>query len=375
MKIEKEQVQLKPLQHHPQQYGGVIKILGTNKTYQLHGLQYSYFEVLQNAGSIEGVINFFMGQGWLISFRELWTLLDFLVAEDILLNPSIRSYFSKKEVSGVHFQHSLTFSPGQTKIPSSSALPFFRSLEPQLAQYLLQQAECLKVPAGVRLIQSGNTDRDLYIILQGSAAVYKVYDEKRRQLVSSLGSGAICGERGFLLNQARTADVVTTSACEVLRVKHLPDFDQLIKSDKAQSLQHRFWVLQALQSSNFFKDFPGDSLDSLIFSGKLCQAPANKILFQEGQPGTTCYILVQGNVVISQKGQNINVLNQGSCFGEISLLMSSGKRTATIKTQQDSILLEIQQQDFYRILSQNLFLAKELENLAAQRLINDQKRN
>ncbi|UOF02406.1 cyclic nucleotide-binding domain-containing protein [Bdellovibrio reynosensis] len=375
MKIEKEQVQLKALQHQPQQYGGVIKILGTNKTYQLQGLQYSYFEVLQTAGSIEGVVNFFMGQGWLISFRELWTLIDFLVDEDILLNPSIRSYFSKKEISGVHFQHSLTFSPGQAKIPSASSLPFFRSLEPQLAQYLLQKAECLKVPAGVRLIQAGNKDRDLYILLQGGAAVYKVYDEKRRQLVSSLGAGAICGERGFLLNQARTADVVTTAPCEVLRVKHLPDFDQLIKSDKAHSLQHRFWVLQALQSSNFFKDFPGDSLDSLIFSGKLCQAAANQVLFQEGQPGTTCYILVQGNVVISQRGHNINVLNQGSCFGEISLLMSSGKRTATIKTQQDSILLEIQQQDFYRILSQNLFLAKELENLAAQRLMNDQKRN
>lgn len=374
MKIEKEKVQLRALQHAPDKTGGVLNILG-GKSYHLPGLQYSYFEVLQNAGTIEGMIQFFLGQGWLVNFRELWTLLDFLIDADILLNPSIKNYFSKNEISGVHFQNSVKFHPGKATAVQASTLPFFRSLDPQLAQYLLQKSEFLQIPAGVRFIQSGGKDRDLYIILKGSAAIYRVYDEKRRQMVANLGAGSICGERGFLLNQSRSADIITTETCEVLRVKHLPEFDQLIKSEKAQSLQHRFWVLQALQSSTFFKDFPSDCLDSLIFSGRLVQAPANQILFKEGQPGTTCYVLVQGNVVISQKGNNINVLNQGSCFGEISLLMTSGTRTATIKTQQDSVLLEIQQQDFYKVLSQNLFLAKELENLAAQRLLADKNRN
>ncbi|KHD87817.1 MAG: hypothetical protein OM95_12475 [Bdellovibrio sp. ArHS] len=373
MKLEKELVQLKPLQLSPTKDGGTLTVLETRRSFQLHSLHYSYVDVLRNAGSIEGLIQFFLGQGWLVSFRELYTLLQFLIQENILLNESFKTYFAELNPKEVRFQTSAV-SPGSPVSLQASELPFFRSLDTQLAQFLLQKAERFRVPANTRITQAGNTDRDLYILLKGQAAIYRVLDEKRRQLVASLSEGSLFGERSFLLNQPRTADAITTKECELLRVRHLPEFDQLIKTDKAQSLQHRFWVLQALSSSPFFKDLPNESLDSLIFSGQLKQAPAHQIIFQEGQPGNTCYILVQGNVVISQRGKNINVLGQGSCFGEISLLMSGGLRTATVTTQQDSVFLEIHQQNFYRVLSQNLFLAKEIETLAHQRLQNDAQR-
>ncbi|MEK2645006.1 cyclic nucleotide-binding domain-containing protein [Bdellovibrio sp. BCCA] len=376
MKIESEKVQLQGFQLSPQGDGGTLTVLETRKSFRLSSLQYSYLDVLRNSGSIEGLVKFFLGQGWLVSFRELYGLLQFLVSEGLLVNPSFREYFNKAEAQEIKYQNSAfdkKIQHGTKVLPRD--LPFFRSLEPQLANYLLQKAERFQVPAQMRLTQSGMMDRDLYIILQGQAAIYRVLDARRRQMVSVLGSGSIFGERGFLLNQPRSADVITTLPSEVLRIQHLPEFDQLIKSEKAQSLQHRFWVLQALQSSPFFKDLPTDSLDSLIFTGRLCQAPAHQMLFQEGQPGNTCYILIQGNVVISQRGRNINVLGQGSAFGEISLLMSGGQRTATVTTQQNSVLLEIHQNDFYRVLSQNLLLAKEIETLAAERLANDAKRN
>lgn len=370
MKLEKELVQLKPLQLSPSGDGGTMTVLENRQSFRLHSLHYSYLDVLRNSGSIEGLIQFFLGQGWLVSFRELYSLLHFLTEEGILTNASFKNYFSGLAPTEVRFQ-SASFTPGAITSVRAEDLPFFRSLEPQLAQFLLQKSERLRVPANTRITQAGQQDRDLYILLKGHASIYRVLDEKRRQLVATLSSGSIFGERSFLLNQPRTADVITTMDCEVLRVRHLPEFDQLIKTDKAQSLQHRFWVLQALASSPFFKDLPNESLDSLIFSGTLKQAPAHQVLFQEGQPGNACYILVQGNVVISQRGKNINVLGQGSCFGEISLLMSGGQRTATVATQQDSVFLEIGQQNFYRVLAQNLFLAKEVETLAHQRLQSD----
>ncbi|NUN07233.1 MAG: cyclic nucleotide-binding domain-containing protein [Bdellovibrio sp.] len=376
MKIEKERLQLQDLQLAPHQGGGgSVQVLQTRRHFQLNSLQYSYLDVLRNAGSIESLVQFYLGQGWLVSFRELHALLQFLVQEGILLNPSFRAYFTNATVEDVSLKNlseAITALKYQGTLPKD--LPFFRSLDPQLSAYLLQKADFVQVPAHMRITQAGARDRDLYILLKGQATIYRVLDEKRRQLMSALEAGSIFGERGFLLNQARSADVISTMPCELLRVRHLPEFDQLIKSEKAQSLQHRFWVLQALHSSAFFKDLPTDSLDSLIFSGRLCQAPQNQVLFHEGQTGNTCYVLIQGNVVVSQKGKNINVLGQGSTFGEISLLMSGGKRTATVTTQRDSVLLEIQQQNFYQVLAQNLILAKEIEKLAAQRLQNDSQR-
>lgn len=375
MKIEKERIQLQRLQLSPSQDGGVLTVLSSQKSYHLSKLQYSYIDILRNSGTIEELVRFFLGQGWLVSFRELYNLLKFLVTERILLNASFQDYFQYTSPQKISFNAS-TF---KTKLENSielkiHELPFFRSLDPQLANYLLQKTERFQVPAQMTLTKTGQCDRDLYLILKGQAAVYRVLGDKRRQMISVFSAGSIFGEIGFLLNQPRSADIITLVPSEVLKIHHLPDFDQFIKTEKAHNLQHRFWVLQALQSSPFFKDLPNDSLDSLIFSGRLCQLPANQVLFREGQGGNTCYIIIQGNVVISQNGKNINTQGQGTCFGEISLLVSQGYRTATVLAQQDTVLLEIHQNDFYRVLSQNLILAKEIENLAAQRLANDSNR-
>lgn len=375
MKIEKEQVQLLDIQLQSTPQGGSVTLVHSRRTYQLSGLHFSYLDVLKTVGSIEAVVQFYLGQGWLVNFRELLKLLQFLTEENILRNPSFRHFFnSTARPANLPLTARPLRESSTTQHWEPKDLPFFRSLDPALAKFLLQKSERLHAPAQTRLTHAGQSDRDLFILLQGQAAIYRVLGENQRQMVSILEAGSLFGERGFLLNQPRSADVITTQDSEILRVRHLPEFDQLIKTEKAASLQHRFWVLQALQSSPFFKDLPNASLDSLIFTGRLCQAPTHQVLFHEGQPGNTCYILVQGNVVVSQQGRNINVLKTGSCFGEISLLMSGGRRTATVTTQQDSVLLEIQQNDFYRILGQNLILAKELEVLAEQRLSNDAKR-
>lgn len=382
MKIEKETLQLVPIQLSPSNDGGSLLVIQSRRNYQLGKLQYSYLDVLRNAGTLEGLVQFFLGQGWLVSFRELFNLVQFLVHEKIILNTSLHKYFLALNQqydfsASKEFKHGI--SNGELQLEARKKinikeLPFFRSLEPQLANFLLQKTECIRTPANTRLITAGNHDRNLYILLSGQASIYRVIDERRRQLVSVIAPNSIFGEAGFLLNQRRTADVVTSTDCEVLTIHHLPEFDHLIKNDKAQSLQHRFWILQALYASAFFKDLPIDNLDSLIFGGLLCQLPANQVIFRENDQGNTCYILVQGSVIVSQNGKNINAQGQGTCFGEISLLMTGARRTATVTTQQDCLFVEIQQNDFYRILSQNLVLAKEIESLAAQRLANDLRR-
>lgn len=382
MRIETERLQLQALHLSPSHDGGTLTLLSGHKNYRLNSLHYSYADVLRNSGTIEGLVQFFLGQGWLVSFRELFNLLQFLVSEKILMNLSFQDYFlnTSPHEGPYHTAAIWTKSDRTTNLNIRTfldlqTLPFFRSLEPQLANYLLQKVERFQVPANAALTRSGYRDRELYVILKGQTAVYRVLDEKRRQMLSVLGPGSIFGEGGFLLNQPRSADVITLVPSEILRIHHLPEYDHFIKTEKAQQLQQRFWALQALHSSPFFKDLPVDSLDALIFSGRLCQLPANQILFREGQNGNTCYIIIQGNVVISQNGRNINTQGQGTSFGEISLLVSQGKRTATVTSQQDTILLEIRQNDFYRVLSQNLILAKEIETLANQRLENDLKRS
>lgn len=381
MKIEQEKIQLRPLSLEQRAEGHFVLLQDSGQRFQLSSLQFSYLNVLKNGTSIEELVKFFLGQGWLVSFRELTALLTFLVNQGTLLNTSFKGYFQKSEPQAESlFTKMLSGFKGEgTAVPKTETLslqklPFFRTLPPEVSEMILRKADRLIVPASIRLIQSGQKDRFMYVLLKGEVGVHKVLPDQRRQWITNLSAGSLFGERGFLLGQTRSADIITTQNSEVLRIPYQSELDQVIRTDKAQALQHRFMVLQALQSSEFFKDLPTATLDALIFTGQLRQAPANMTIMQEGQPGNTCYILIQGAVGIYQKGQWLRTLEQGSCFGEISLLMSGGVRTATVTTMKDSLVVEIQQAEFYKMLGQNLLLARDLESLAAERIQRDQMR-
>jgi CRP-like cAMP-binding protein len=161
----------------------------------------------------------------------------------------------------------------------------------------------------------------------------------------------------------------------VARFRYVAEaFDSLIKTDLAQVMQQRFWLLNALNTSPLFKSMPSEAFDKLLFTGQLKTCPVNTILFRENDPGQSFFIVVQGSVVFSQGGRSINVLGQGAVFGEVAVFASGGKRTATAVTQADTLLLEVSQRELYQILSSNLFMAKELQELAYDRLQADYDR-
>lgn len=372
MKIEREKIQFLPITLETLPDGGYLTISGNGKKFKLNAMQFSYLQVLISVTTIKEMVEFYLGQGWLVSFVQLWNLLDFLVQENIITNSSFKDILNQGEDELIEDQ--VQFEDCSSSLINAQSFPFFRTLDPQLSSYLLQKVSRFRAPKNTRIISAGAKDRDLFLLINGKVGVYRVLGRGQRQRVMVFESGSLFGEKGFFLNQERSGDVITLESSELLKVHHLKEFDTFIKSDRASVLQHRFFVLQALQSSDFFRDLPVDSIDQLIFAGKLYQAPAQTVLFREGQLGNSCFILVQGNLIVSQNGKAINVLNAGSCFGEISLLKSGGVRTATVGVQQDAILMEIKQNDFYRVLSENVALAKEIELQAEASLSRDQSR-
>ncbi len=372
MKLELEVIHFLPFKLEPLADGAYLSISGRSRKFQLNSIQLSYLQVLLSVGNIKGLVEFYLGQGWLVSFAQLWNLLDFLVKEKIIQNSSFKDL-----IVGSEFAFSPDDSRNEEFVTNNSYmlnLPFFRTLDPQLASFLLQKVSRLRLATNNRIIAVGAKDRDLYVLLKGRVGVYRVYGHGQRQRVMVLENGSLFGEKAFFLNQERSGDVIALEDSELLRIHHLPEFDTFIKSDRAGILHHRFFVLQALQASMLFRELPGDSIDQLIFAGKLFQAPAHTVIFRESQPGNSAFVLVQGSLVVSQNGISINVLSAGSCFGEISLMKSGGIRTATVSVQQDAILMEIKQNDFYKVLSENLVLAKEVELQAEKSLQRDQSR-
>ena len=77
-------------------------------------------------------------------------------------------------------------------------------------------------------------------------------------------------------------------------------------------------------------------------------------IFEEGAVATVAYLIEQGSIEISttRKGHKIilAVLKPGSIFGEMALVLSEQKRTASAKALEDSEVVVIDKGTFYKYL-------------------------
>jgi CRP-like cAMP-binding protein len=193
--------------------------------------------------------------------------------------------------------------------------------------------------------------------------------------VATLPEGSTFGETGFLLGEPRTADVVTDEECVVVQVAHDSNlFDPLIRTDRADGLRRRFWVIHSLLRSGIFRNIPSDCFDALVHSGHFREFESGQWLCREGQTGESCHLIVQGSVIVSQRQRNIRRLKQGDCFGEVALILSRGARTASVYSQTDVLTLELSKASFYRLLAENFVLGCEFEKVAIQRWLADRAR-
>ena len=101
---------------------------------------------------------------------------------------------------------------------------------------------------------------------------------------------------------------------------------------------------QLLLNSRSFRAFSLSEVKQLLVVMKRWDLPANSMIFTEGSPGGTCFIILSGQVDVSiaSRGhqQLLATLQAGSFFGQMSVI-DDVPRTATCSTRSDSVLLEI----------------------------------
>lgn len=347
-------------------------------TLALNDLQKQYLSYLTSQDSIEQLVVRLLNNGWLINFQELYNLVEKLVKSGAITNPLIINYFKNTSLAINSATHSnpshTTHVPEKNIIHKILELPFFRSLPRELSLVLLQKAYIKKYLPETPICKTGDRDRYLYILLNGQAAIYKLINN-HQHFISVISQNGVFGEASFLTGSIKSADIITTQACDVLVVPYQADIlDPILNQSVAHQITRRFWIQNALSHSDFFKKIPADCLDALTFSGKIINLQNEQILFKQNEPSHAAYLIVQGQIKIVQNAKIISTMVQGNFLGEISLTMTNGIRTASAFSNGESTLLEINRNDFYHLLSQNLFLAKEIQNLAFQRLSKDQQR-
>lgn len=88
------------------------------------------------------------------------------------------------------------------------------------------------------------------------------------------------------------------------------------------------------------------------------------VVFNEGEPGDAMYIIENGKVLIyhprpGKPPKEIATLTHNDFFGEMALI-SEQPRSATAKTIEETVLLQLKKEDFHLLLSQNPEIATRI---------------
>ena len=113
----------------------------------------------------------------------------------------------------------------------------FRDLAPDEVGSVLEHAYLMRLEHGARLISAGHVTRTVYVVMDGELEALTGERSGRR-----IGRGEIIGEVAFVLNAARTLDVVVTSEQAVVLGLHEPTLQQIIDSD-ARAAARLLWNL------------------------------------------------------------------------------------------------------------------------------------
>ncbi len=252
-------------------------------------------------------------------------------------------------------------------------LPVLRQLTAPIRRKLVGAARVVEYRPGTSVCKQGDTDRSLYIVLQGKLAVAKSFEGRRRKVVAILTEGAVFGETAFFFGTQRTADVVAMDECHMLEIPYMSMMKDL-DLNASEDFQFRVWLLQALSGNAMLKELPSEAMDTLIFAGTRKSFRAGEAIFTEGSPATTCYFIAQGRASVVQGGRKISELGAGDAFGEIALLRTGSRRTASVVADSDLLCMELEIDSFWALLAARLPLGAEIERLALRRLRSDENR-
>lgn len=371
-----------------------------NPCLKLNTIESYFYNQMRKGAKLCDIIINFQKQPGLYKFKCLHDLLDKLCIEGLLLNSNIKMMMQESSESAffnnqnyslpsikeriIRFKnkflkkhsrsHAMTILNDENLLFTDrlKSLPLLRNLPEPIFNKILKNASFHVIKNKFVLCREGDESKDLFILIAGQIGVYKFCPKiKKHRLITLLNEGSIIGEAGFFMGKNRTATLMAIGECKVVIVKHDTSFIQSQATEtKLSVFQKRLWYLQALASSEFFSEVPPEALDLFLRLGNIRELAENEWIYRENTTANSLCILIQGECEISEKGQAINNLSKGAVIGEIAVLSHGTLRTVSVKTTAPALICEIPSDQIWNFFSVNLIFAKQVEQLARERVNN-----
>lgn len=122
----------------------------------------------------------------------------------------------------------------------------------------------------------------------------------------------------------------------------------------------------ALEKIPFLASMSKEDLHRMALNVEKMEAEAGRVLIEQGQAGSSLFILISGALGVSRGGRQIAARGPGEFVGELSLLLGE-PCNATVTALEDSQLLVLERRAFNALLDSAPTLTKRLLQDLARR--------
>jgi predicted acylesterase/phospholipase RssA/CRP-like cAMP-binding protein len=221
-------------------------------------------------------------------------------------------------------------------------------------------AEIHEFPAGAVVIEQGDSDRCVYLVVEGTA---EVLDPATGSVLVELGSGDVVGEVAVVAGGVRTATVRAASHLKALGygpelfevlLEAAPEFAVRLGEEAARRLE-RVHLRESL--ARLVGPSGVDLLDEIEEAAEWVRLLSGEVLFSEGDPSDSGYLVISGRVRLLSGATSgtpgiVGEVGRDRFVGETGL-MAGEPRAVTAVAVRDSILVRIPLAQFLALLERH----------------------
>lgn len=124
---------------------------------------------------------------------------------------------------------------------------------------------------------------------------------------------------------------------------------------------------ELLEGVPFFEGFSDEDLQRVIELSDEVTVASGSVLVDQGDPGTHCYVVLEGTASVYVRGAFVAESGPGSMIGEMALV-DHRPRTATVVADTDLRLLRFDSKAFRRLLDEMPKASERVMTLLRTRL-------
>ena len=254
---------------------------------------------------------------------------------------------------------------------AAAGIPFLARLGRAALRDFAAAARREQYAAGALVLRQGDPG-DRFCFLASGQCVVRIEEESGlRHDAGQLGPGDFFGETALVEDVPRTASVLAKTPA-VLYTLGREQFLAIAAAAGADGAEVREQIRNAaaLRSHPLFQGLGNEGLRRLLERVEVYRCDSPEDILRQGDAGDTLYVIRQGRCTVTRRDAGVDrVLAQfipGDWFGEIALL-GSHERTATVRAEAGTVLIEVSRDAVVEVLGEDLAAATYLTKIAAER--------